>query len=335
MQRLVGARRQDAHIWDAFGLYGTADGWAGSRQLLRIIATVRCACWASHRVLPREPMPSPPCASGRADFEQATADAGLLLRAAALTNGDAHPQAAGLADLPLIRWRRIGDAVHHCSLQFCATTSVRSPARACLTSPASPLACADCMLAAYGADVMLVNLPHLPNIESIADTSRGKRSAHVDLRSESGRRTCSNCWLAVSVFVQGYRPGGLCCAWLWPDEVGACGRGLSTSRCQPTATWGRGQRRGFDSLRRRQTGFNRAEADALERSTGAGQAALIRKHCRCNPGFRDRASDGVRHSGRGAVRPSKAVAGTDARSRRQRRMRSLGRIEDGFAGEQV
>jgi len=41
-------------------------------------------------------------------------------------------------------------------------------------------------LAAYGADVMLVNAPHLPNIEAIADTSRGKRSVHIDLRSESG-----------------------------------------------------------------------------------------------------------------------------------------------------
>ena len=42
---------------------------------------------------------------------------------------------------------------------------------------------------AYGADVLLVNSPHLPNIEAIADTSRGKRSAHVDLRTEKGRAT--------------------------------------------------------------------------------------------------------------------------------------------------
>ena len=35
-------------------------------------------------------------------------------------------------------------------------------------------------LAAYGADVMLVNSPVLPNIEHIAETSRGKLSTLLD-----------------------------------------------------------------------------------------------------------------------------------------------------------
>ncbi|RYE86489.1 MAG: hypothetical protein EOO75_15670, partial [Myxococcales bacterium] len=64
-------------------------------------------------------------------------------------------------------------------------------------------------LAAYGADVMLVNSPHLPNIEAIADTSRGKRSAHVDLRKATGRAAMDALLDEAHVFVQGYRPGGL------------------------------------------------------------------------------------------------------------------------------
>ena len=57
-------------------------------------------------------------------------------------------------------------------------------------------------LAAYGADVMLVNAPHLPNIEAIADTSRGKRSVHVDLGAAEGRDTMDMLLQGAHVFVQ-------------------------------------------------------------------------------------------------------------------------------------
>jgi hypothetical protein len=64
-------------------------------------------------------------------------------------------------------------------------------------------------LAAYGADVMLVNAPHLPNIEAIADTSRGKRSALCRPARAEGRRRMDALLRDAHVFVQGYRPGGL------------------------------------------------------------------------------------------------------------------------------
>src|SRR4030095_6930252 len=64
-------------------------------------------------------------------------------------------------------------------------------------------------LAAYGAEVMLVNAPHLPNIEAIADTSRGKRSALVDLRDAAGSAALDRLVEGAHVFVQGYRPGAL------------------------------------------------------------------------------------------------------------------------------
>ena len=48
-------------------------------------------------------------------------------------------------------------------------------------------------LAAYGADVMLVNSPNLPNIDNIIDTSRGKLSVFADLDTADGRIALGNC----------------------------------------------------------------------------------------------------------------------------------------------
>jgi hypothetical protein len=56
---------------------------------------------------------------------------------------------------------------------------------------------------------MLVNSPHLPNIEAIADTSRGKLSVHLDLDRAQEREALGALVSQARVFVQGYRPGAL------------------------------------------------------------------------------------------------------------------------------
>jgi hypothetical protein len=89
-------------------------------------------------------------------------------------------------------------------------------------------------LAAYGADVMLVNAPHLPNIESIASTSRGKLSALIDLRTDKGRHNLNGLLASTQVFVRvslaqtgqwirslGRVPGGVGTA--WPDRQALSG----------------------------------------------------------------------------------------------------------------
>ena len=86
-------------------------------------------------------------------------------------------------------------------------------------------------LAAYGADIMLVNAPHLPNIDAIIDTSRGKLSAQM-----------------------GYSPAQL--ARQRPSIVV-----ISLSAYGTQGPWA--QRCGFDSLVQTATGFNAAEASAL------------------------------------------------------------------------
>jgi crotonobetainyl-CoA:carnitine CoA-transferase CaiB-like acyl-CoA transferase len=71
----------------------------------------------------------------------------------------------------------------------------------------------------YGADVMLVNSPALPNIEAIADTSRGKRST---LCRPAQRRRAGHAGGPAAdahVFVQGYRPGGLADLGFGPEAL--------------------------------------------------------------------------------------------------------------------
>ncbi len=130
-------------------------------------------------------------------------------------------------------------------------------------------------LAAYGADVMLVNSPHLPNIEAIADTSRGKRSVHVDLQTEQGRETLRTLIKSAHVFVQGYRPGGLAALGFSAEDIAKLNPNivaLSLSAYGDDGPWG--GKRGFDSLVQTATGLNHDESCAagLDLSSAAPRA---------------------------------------------------------------
>jgi crotonobetainyl-CoA:carnitine CoA-transferase CaiB-like acyl-CoA transferase len=100
-----------------------------------------------------------------------------------------HPQAAAVAAMPPVRIEKIGDA----------------PARPLSNGPrplsglrvldltriiAGPVA--GRVLAAHGADVMLISAPGLPFIDWLAkDTGRGKLSAYADIATPAAVRRCS------------------------------------------------------------------------------------------------------------------------------------------------
>lgn len=200
------------------------------------------------------------------DFESAAAAAGLVVAAArSFEAWDAHPQGQAVAAQPVVRIERLGPA---------GVGPRRLPAPAAGARPlhglrvleltrilAGPVA--GRTLAAYGAEVLIVNGPHLPNIAAIADTSRGKRSAHIDLRGASGRRQLHELVGQAHVFMQGYRPGALATLGFAPDELAEARPGIvvvSLSAYGPSGPWA--ARRGFDSLVQTATGFNLAEAQA-------------------------------------------------------------------------
>jgi crotonobetainyl-CoA:carnitine CoA-transferase CaiB-like acyl-CoA transferase len=119
-------------------------------------------------------------------------------------------------------------------------------------------------LAGYGADVLLLNSPRLPNIEAIAATSCGKLSAHLDLDEAGGPAALAQLVRGADVFMQGYRPGALAARGFAPADVAALSPGIvavSLSAYGSAGPWA--GRRGFDSLVQTATGFNAAEAEAF------------------------------------------------------------------------
>ena len=136
------------------------------------------------------------------DFAQAAADAGLVVSALrSFAEWDAHPQGAAIAALPVMTIEKIGEADPRPLPPLSATQKPLQGLRVLDLTRILAGPIAGRTLAAYGADVMLVNSPNLPNIESIIDTSRGKLSAHIDLETEAGRatllpsrRACAPAW---------------------------------------------------------------------------------------------------------------------------------------------
>ena len=199
------------------------------------------------------------------DFEQAAADAGLVVAALRrFDEWDAHAQGQAVALQPMLRFTRIGDAPPRAlpplpqqarplqGLRVLDLTRI-------LAGPVGTRA-----LAACGAEVLLVNSPRLPNIDAIADTGRGKMSAHADLHDAADRRAFEQVLQQAHVFVQGYRPGGMQALGYSAEALAErCPSIVAVSLSAYGADGPWAARRGFDSLVQTAMGFNHAEAQAF------------------------------------------------------------------------
>lgn len=233
------------------------------------------------------------------DFEQAIAERGLVATALrSFAEWDATPQGQAVAAQPLLALTRIGEAPPLALPPLADDARPLAGVRVLdltriLAGPVGGRA-----LASSGADVMLVNAPHLPNIAAIAETSRGKRSVHIDLRTQTGRDTLWRLVDGAHVFSQAYRPGGLAALGFSPEALAARRPGIVVASLSAWGTQGPwAGRRGFDSLVQTAMGFNHAEGEAagdgrpralpmqlLDQATGfllafAVAAALWRQQC--------------------------------------------------------
>ena len=204
---------------------------------------------------------------------------------------DHHPQGQAVAAQPLFTLERIGEADPRPLPKYGQDPRPLTDIRVLdLTRIIAGPVCGRA-LAAYGADVMLVNSPNLPNIDNIIDTSRGKLSVFADLDTADGRIALGNLLRSAHVFVQGYRPGAMAAQGFGPQDAARIRPGIvyvSLSAYGEHGPWAR--RRGFDSLVQTASGFNHAEAQA------AGQPTPAAAHA--DPGPRFRLSDGLRRAGR-------------------------------------
>ena len=252
--------------WDKFsGLYQCGDG------IVRLHANFAHHRDGALRLLGLDPQRASRADAQEAllawtavDFETATADAGLVATALrTFAQWDATEQGAAVAAQPLMTIERLGEAdplpLPPLDGNARPLTGIRTlELTRVLAGPVGGRA-----LAAYGADVMLVNSPNLPNIAAIADTSRGKRSVHIDLDEPGGAVTLQRLIADAHVFIQGYRPNSLARRGFGPEQVSRRRPGIVYVSL--TAYGGHGpwaSRRGFDSLVQTAMGFNDAEAKA-------------------------------------------------------------------------
>jgi hypothetical protein len=252
--------------WDPFsGLYSCADG------SIRLHANFAHHRGGALRLLGLEPGRATRADAQQAllswkavDFETACAQAGLVATALrSFSEWDATEQGAAVAAQPLMTIERIGDGeplqLPPLGAQDRPLAGVRTlELTRILAGPVGGKA-----LAAYGSDVMLVNSPKLPNIAAISDTSRGKRSVHIDLDEGEGKDSLERLVEEAHVFVQGYRPGSLAARGFGPEQLAQRRPGIvyvSLSAYGPRGPWA--SRRGFDSLVQTAMGFNDAEGMA-------------------------------------------------------------------------
>jgi crotonobetainyl-CoA:carnitine CoA-transferase CaiB-like acyl-CoA transferase len=232
-----------------------------------------------------------------ATLDQTLADAGLC---AALIRTPqewaALDQAKAIASLPLFEIERIGDAPVEPPRQRGADRPLAGVRVLDLSRIiAGPVA--GRALAQHGADVLMINGPHLPNIAPLViDNGRGKRSALVDLREPAGREALRALAGDADVFLQAYRPGALAARGFGAEEMARVRPGIvyvSVSAYGHEGPWA--QRRGFDSLvqsasgiaftERQAAGWNEPKhlpCQALDHATGylaafGAMAALARR----------------------------------------------------------
>jgi crotonobetainyl-CoA:carnitine CoA-transferase CaiB-like acyl-CoA transferase len=235
-----------------------------------------------------------------AELDRTLAEAGLC---AALIRSPQEwarePQAAAIAGLPLFEIERIGDAppMPIGGDRPAATDRPLAGTRVLDLSRIIAGPVAGRTLAQHGAEVLLINGPHLPNIAPLViDNGRGKRSALLDLREAQGRDTLRALASSADVFLQSYRPGALAARGFGPEDLARIRPGIvyvSVSAYGHMGPWA--QRRGFDSLVQSASGiaWNEQEAaratmpkhlpcQALDHATGylaafGAMAALLRR----------------------------------------------------------
>jgi len=259
------------------GLYPCADGW------IRLHAN-----FAHHRDRALEVFSLPSTATREQLEEQTALYSAIEVEEKILANNgacamvrtfeqwDQLEQAKAVKALPLVQVTKMGEAppkaLPALSTSQAPLTDIKVlDLTRILAGPVSGRT-----LAAYGADVMLVNSPNLPNIDNIVETSRGKLSTHIDMLTPQGLQSLHHLLTDSHVFLQAYRPGALTAKGLSPHVLAEQYPGIV---CANLSAYGQAgpweNRRGFDSLLQSASGINMAEAQSRATQTPTAQPVQI------------------------------------------------------------
>lgn len=193
----------------------------------------------------------------------ATERGGIAAKLRSFEQWRSHPQAVAMQSCPALEIEKIADSPPHPLAPITAGQRPLTGVRVLdltriLAGPVGTRT-----LAAYGAEVMTVNGPHLANIEHIIDTGRGKLSCQLDLRQSKDQLSLQHLILACDIFVQAYRPGSLAQLGFDAASLAQLKPGIIYTELSAYGHQGPWeQKRGFDSIVQTATGFNVAEGNA-------------------------------------------------------------------------
>jgi crotonobetainyl-CoA:carnitine CoA-transferase CaiB-like acyl-CoA transferase len=158
-----------------------------------------------------------------------------------------HEQARAVAELPLLEIVRIGDSPPEPPV---AGADPASGVRVLDLTRVIAGPEAGRTLASYGAEVLLVSSPHLPNLPSlVVDMGLGKRATSLDLRRSGDADRLRGLIERADVFSQSYRPGALARLGFGPEDVARLRPGIvyvTLSAYGHVGPWR--ERRGFETL---------------------------------------------------------------------------------------
>lgn len=223
--------------------------------------------------------------------ETVQAEGGLAVAVRTPEEWRAHPQGAQAARRPLLTIARLDQALPSSLPEPEGHGPLRGVRVLDLTRVlAGPVATRT--LALFGADVLRIDSPHLPeDADTHAATGAGKRSTFLDLSARSGQAAFEELLSQADVVVTGYRPGSLDRFGLAPESLADRRPGVVVGQISAWGAYGPWhRRRGFDSLVQAACGIAHTQrqpdgpapgqpgalpAQALDHSTGYLLAAAV------------------------------------------------------------
>lgn len=200
-----------------------------------------------------------------ADLEESFNEAGAC--AAVIRSAEewrSHPQGAELAALPVVRIERLGPSDPE------PITGGTGPLDAVRVLDLTRMIAGPIvgrLLGEYGADVLLVNSPHMAQtLVPTLEGHPGKRSALLDLRNPAQAARLRELVPGADVFVNSYRDGGLAGLGFGVDDVAAMRPGIvyvSETCYGNVGPWR--SRRGFDHMGQAVSGLLHGHHQAVGR----------------------------------------------------------------------
>ncbi|NKE46523.1 CoA transferase [Roseomonas frigidaquae] len=182
----------------------------------------------------------------------------------------AHPQGAWLAGRPVVELAQVGPAPpedFHPGDRPLSGVRVLDLTRI-LAGPVGSRG-----LAEHGADVLMVTTRELPQTpEHVRDTSHGKRSCFLDLKTAAGAARFAKLVREADVVVNGYRPGALARLGFGMEELARLRPGIIQVSVSCFGAGGPfADRAGWEQVAQAVTGICATQGAAI----GAGQPKLV------------------------------------------------------------